>query len=345
MQLLAFGKAKRLRSVAIKRTKVMRVITIVLLALSLQASARSFTQEITLSLTNANLETVFKEIQKQTDYRFIYTKEQLEIAKKVSLSVTRQTIETVLNLCFREQPLTYTLEERFIIISLKDNVHENINVSIQLIDITGRITNEQGEPLPGASVSVKGTSKGTATNENGEFILQGIEPNATLIISSVGYQVVTIKLQGTPNITVQLKQSINSLDETIIKGYYNTSRRLNTGSVSKITTREISKQPVSNPLAALQGSIPGLLITQTNGIPGSNFNVIIRGRNSIQNGNSPLYIIDGTPFINDADVLTQRSVINAASPFNTIDPSQIESIEILKDADATAIYGSREQTA
>lgn len=342
MQLLAFCKAKRLRSVATKRTiRIMKAITIILFAFSLQTSARNLTQEITLSLRNVKLETVFKEIQKQTSYRFVYTKEQLESSRSVSVDVKKAQLEAVLQLCFREQPLTYTIEDRFIIISIKDKVEENKSPSIQLIDITGRITNEQGEPLPGASISVKGTNKGTATNSNGEFILQGIEPNAILIISSVGYQMQTLRLHGNTNINIQLKLSVNSLEETIIKGYYNTSKRLNTGSVSKVTADDIGNQPVSNPLAALQGSSPGLLITQANGIPGSNFNVTIRGNNSIQNGNSPLYIIDGTPFINDADILTQRSVINSASPFNTLDPSQIESIEILKDADATAIYGSR----
>ena len=341
MQLLAFCKAKRLRSVAIKLTKVMRVITIILLALSLQASARSFTQEITLTLNNANLETVFKEIQKQTHYRFVYTKEQLEVARKVSLSVTKQTIETVLNLCFREQPLIYTIEERIIIISVKEKPAEISSLVIQQSNIKGQITNEEGEPLPGATIVVKGTTKGTATNENGEFIIQDVEPNATLIISSVGYQIQEVKLNGRTTVNVQLKMLVGNLDETVVIAYGTTTKRLNTGSVSKVTSSEIGRQPVSNPLAALQGRVPGLFITQTNGLPGSNFSVLIRGRNSLQNGNNPLYIIDGVPFLNTVERLTQRSSLNANSPFNSINPADIESVEVLKDADATAIYGSR----
>jgi len=341
MQLLAFCKAKRPRSVAFKKIKGMKVITIIILALSLQASARSFTQEITLTLNNANLETVFKEIQKQTRYRFIYTKEQLETARKVSLSVTKQTIETVLNLCFRDQPLVYTIEEIFIIISIKEKPAVGLTPPIQQSDIKGKITNEQGEALAGATIVVKGTNKGTATNENGEFIIEDVEPNATLIISSVGYQTQEIRLNGKTTVYVQLKMLVGNLDETVVIAYGTTTKRLNTGSVSKVTSSEIGRQPVSNPLAALQGRVPGLFITQSNGLPGSNFSVLIRGRNSLQNGNSPLYVIDGVPFLNTVDRLAQRSSLNANSPFNSINPSDIESIEVLKDADATAIYGSR----
>ena len=341
MQLFAFPKREKLRSVAIKKTlRIAKAILITLLVFTFQSSAKDFTQEISLSLKNVKLETVFSEIQKQTNYRFIYTHEQLETSRKVSLDVKRAQLETVLQLCFKEQPLTYTIEERFIVIALKEKL-ERQNNSVQWIDVIGKITNEQGQILQGASVLVKGSNRGTATNVNGEFILQGLEPDDILIISSIGYETQAISLGGQTVIAVQLKTAVTSLDETVVIAYGTTTRRLNTGSVSKVTSAAISKQPVSNPLAALQGRVPGLFITQSNGLPGSNFSVLIRGRNSLQNGNSPLYIIDGIPFLNDAERLAQRSNLNANSPFNSINPAEIESIEILKDADATAIYGSR----
>ena len=342
MQLYSFCKDERLRSVAIKKTfRIVKALTIILLVFSFQSSANNLAQEITLSLKNVKLETVFKEIQKQTTYRFIYTNEQLETSRKVSLEVKGAQLENVLQLCFKEQPLTYTIEEKFVIIALKENRSEGQRSYIQLIDVFGKITNEQGQSLPGASVSVKGTSRGTATDGSGEFILRAIESESILVISSIGYETQSIDLHGQTVIAVQLRMAVTILDETVVMAYGTTTKRLNTGSINKVTSTDISKQPVSNPLAALEGRVPGLLITQSNGLPGSNFSVLIRGRNSLQNGNSPLYIIDGIPFLNDADRLAQRSSLNANSPFNSINPTEIESIEILKDADATAIYGSR----
>jgi TonB-dependent starch-binding outer membrane protein SusC len=341
MQLRAFCKRLRRTSVAIRRTLlIMKLTTFILLLLCLHASAKTHSQEITLSLNNVNLETVFKEIQRQTAYKFVYTKEQLEGSSKVSIKVKGELLEAVLQLCFKDQPLTYTLSERHIIIRIKEKPVESTTI-LQLPDIAGRVTNEQGEPLNGATITVKGTNKGTATNDKGEFVLQDVLPNAILIISNVGFQLQEIRLQGKLFVSVQLKLVVNSLDETIVIAYGTTTKRLNTGSVSKVSAEDISKQPVSNPLAALQGRVPGLIITQGNGLPGSGFSVLIRGRNSIQNGISPLFIIDGIPFLSSDDRLTQRSGINANTPLNTLNPEDILSIEILKDADATAIYGSR----
>src|SRR5690606_7475154 len=150
-----------------------------------------------------------------------------------------------------------------------------------------------------------------------------------------------------PIVNVTLQEDISSLEEvTINAGYYATTKESQTGSIAKITFEQIEKQPVSNPLAALQARVPGLEIVQMNGVPGGNFQVRIRGTNSISNGNDPLYIIDGVPFFSTS--LSDRSTSfqlypdgMGYSPLNVINPSDIESIEILKDADATAIYGSR----
>ncbi len=342
MQLRGFRKRLRLAMVATRTTlRIMKLTAILLLILCLHASAKTFSQEITLSLNNANLETVFKEIRKQTHYKFLYTKEQLGSSQKVSIDVTKAPLEKVLEICFRNQPLTYVLEDKVVIIRFKEKAIETVQGLIQLEDISGRITNEQGEPLEGVTIAIKGTNKATATNDKGEFVLKDAEPNSIIIISSVGFQTQEVRLQGRTTVFIQLKMVINSLDETVVIAYGITTKRLNTGSISKVSGGDISNQPVSNPLAALQGRVPGLVITQGNGLPGSGFSVLIRGRNSIQNGISPLFIIDGIPFLSSDERLTQRSGINANNPFNTLNPEDILSVEILKDADATAIYGSR----
>ena len=329
-----------------KLFRVMKITAIFLLAASLHLSAKTLGQQVTLSVKDATLKTVFLELNRQTGFNFLYSDETLAKASPVTINVKDASLEDVLTLCFYGQPLSYSVENNSIVVKPKVKVITPSSSGggqgeVPPIDIHGRVVNEKGEPVAGASIKIKGTEIGTSTNDNGEFTLNAPLSNIILVISSVNIETVEVRLNGRTNLTITVKTLIKLLDEIIAKGYYNTTKKLNTGTVSKVTAEEIGKQPVSNPLAALQGRVSGLFITQGTGLPGSNFSVLIRGKNSIQNGNSPLYMIDGVPFLSDADRLTQINSINSNSPFNTINPDDIESIEVLKDADATAIYGSR----
>ena len=328
----------RPKTLTSKPTLAMKLLVTFLVAFSLQSSARSYSQGITLQLKNAPLEKVFKLIEEQTKFHFVYSQEAMKKAKPVSIEVSDERLENVLRLSFTDQPLAYSIQDNFVIIKVDENKKA---VPAVAADIRGRVINENNEPLAGVTVTASKSNRATSTNHRGEFYLRDIDENDVLVVTSVGYHEQEIPVNDQTYFAIQLKIAVGSLDETIVIGYGTTTKRLNTGSVSKITSNDISTQPVSNPLAALEGRVPGLLISQANGLPGSNYTVRIRGQNSIQNGNSPLYIIDGVPFLNDVDALTQRSGINANSPFNTINPANIESIEVLKDADATAIYGSR----
>jgi TonB-linked SusC/RagA family outer membrane protein len=232
------------------------------------------------------------------------------------------------------------------------------------------VSNTDGQPLDGASVKVKGSAtKGTTTDITGKAILKGIITTVVLEISYTGYVTQEIKLYGrTDFIMVKLQQSTSQLDEIQIIAYGTTTKRYNTGDVTTIKAEDIAKQPVTNPLAALEGMVPGLVITQQSGVPGGNFNVQLRGQNSLYGGNpassiingQPLYVIDGVPYApqalgqvaGDAMYLSFNKQFQllgnsseagpwGLSPLNNIDPSNIESIDVLKDADATAIYGSR----
>jgi TonB-linked SusC/RagA family outer membrane protein len=204
------------------------------------------------------------------------------------------------------------------------------------------VSAETGQPLEGATVRIKNTNTATLTNERGEFTLTTIDRAGESEVSFIGYQTQVFSFNGRTRqaIEIRLEQNENSLDETIVIAYGQTTKRFNTGSVGRVTAAEIGRQPVANPLAALQGRIPGLEITQQSGRTGSNFTVLIRGQSSIANGNEPLYLIDGVPWLSTS--LSQiAGSAGSQSPFNSINPNDIESIEVLKDADATAIYGSR----
>jgi TonB-linked SusC/RagA family outer membrane protein len=208
--------------------------------------------------------------------------------------------------------------------------------------IHGKIVDENGKPLSGAMVTVKQTSRRTVSGSDGAFTIQA-DSGQTLAISNSGYDDREILLNSDHELRIELELSLASLLNTAVvnKGYYTTTQKLNTGNVSTVKASEIAGQPVSNPLAAIEGRAPGLMVTQSSGLPGAGFSVQIRGQNSIQSGNGPLYLIDGVPFTNTSISLGAISANGLQSPFNNINPGDIESIEILKDADATAIYGSR----
>lgn len=335
-----------------KLVRIMKITTVILLGACLQLSARGVSQTITLSVKDAPLQTVFKLIEKQTDYAFFFDNELLSTGKKVTINVNNLPLPQVLDICFKEQPFTYTISGRTITLARKKETKTIGQVNNEaIIDIRGRVVNDKGEPVL-ASISVKGSTKGATTNNEGWFVLAGVDDNATLIITGVGIETTEVKADGKTQLEIAVKISVRPLDEMQVIAYGQTTKRFQTGNVASVKGEDIQKQPVGNPLLALQGRVPGLFITQANGLPGGGVQVLIQGQNSIGRGNDPLYVIDGVPYISQMlptiiDVLGSSGGAlvgtnkGSGSPLSLINPSDIESIEVLKDADATAIYGSR----
>jgi TonB-linked SusC/RagA family outer membrane protein len=208
--------------------------------------------------------------------------------------------------------------------------------------ISGKVIDHNGIPIPGVTVTLKGTSRGTLTNLDGQYSVTASE-NAILVFSFVGYKTVEIPLENHAEINVQLEEDISGLGEVKINaGYYHTTKRESTGNISRVTAEEIENQPVISPLQALQGRMAGVEVTSGGANPGAASSIRIRGRNSLRDeGNSPLFIIDGVPI--SSVPAESNSLLGSAGidPLNNLNPSNIKSIEVLKDADATAIYGSR----
>lgn len=217
-----------------------------------------------------------------------------------------------------------------------------LHIGMVSMPIHGQIVDENGKPLSGATITIKQTSRRAVSDSRGEFTIRA-DSGQTIVISNPGYDDREILVSSDNDLRIEMELSLASLLNTAVvnKGYYTTTQKLNTGNVSTIKAEDIEVQPVANPLAAMAGRAPGLLVTQSNGLPGAGYSVQIRGQNSIQSGNGPLYLIDGVPFTNTSISLGVISANGPQSPFNNINPGDIESIEILKDADATAIYGSR----
>jgi TonB-dependent SusC/RagA subfamily outer membrane receptor len=336
--------------------RIMKLTTIIILAACLHTSAKGVAQQtITFSGKEVSLESVFTAIKKQTNYRFFFNTDMLKNASKVTIDVKNVQIEQVMNMALKDQPLTFTIKGRTIFVMRKVE-EEKKSVQVERtgdpITVSGRVTDENGEPLVGANVKVKGSSNGITTDNQGRFTLSGVDPNASLEVSFVGRETQILSVKGKSVFSVALGQKIGALDETVVIAYGTTTKRFNTGNVSSVKASDIEKQPVQNPLLALQGRVPGIIVTQSTGLPGSGITVRIQGQNSIGKGNDPLYVIDGVPYSSQLLPTNFGGILGTSgggvagggingNPFSYINPNDIESIDVLKDADATAIYGSR----
>jgi len=328
---------------AIKRKVLMRIqlTAFLILFTMLHLWASGSAQQLSMTYNNAPLKTVLEDITAQSGYRLWLNDRLLEQSKTVSINVKEASLKDVLDKCFESQPLTYEITNKTIVIKLKPFSPKDKLISLlQAIKITGTVKDEQGQPMPGVTVSVKGSNISTMTDAQGNYSIT-VDEKGTLVFSYIGYQSKEFSIKNSNIINLRLQPISAELDQVQIMAYGTTTQRLNTGNISSVKANEIEKQPVNNPLLALQGQVPGIFITPANGLPGSNVTVRIQGLNSIANGSDPFYVIDGVPYSSTPITSISNSLRNGISPLNFINPAMIESIEILKDADATAIYGSR----
>jgi TonB-linked SusC/RagA family outer membrane protein len=349
-RLAFFTAMKQSQQVLTKKTlMVMKLTAIILLAACLQLSARGVSQTLTLSFKNASLEKVFSEIQRQTGYSFFYEDGLLKNARLVDILVVKASIVQVLDMCFVNQPFTYKIVNTAISVRRKEQIIEaSFKAAPETGDpvtVSGKVTDEKGNPLVGANVKVKGSNLGTTTDNLGRFTLANLNENSILEITFVGHDAQSFNIKGKNFLTIALVQKQSILDETVVIAYGTSSRRFTTGNIATIKAADIEKSPVQNPLLALQGRVPGIEITQLTGMNGGGVNVRIQGQNSMFNSNNPLIVVDGVPFpaqfVGTNSSIGLENIVQGGSPLNYINPNDIESIDILKDADATAIYGSR----
>lgn len=349
MTLTAFGPRKNSGPVT-QCARIMKLTALFIVLGLLQVTARS-TAQVTIKENGAPLAKVLKTIQSQSNYGLFFEPRLVqEKGKPVAANLNNVSVEEALKEIFKTQDaLTYSLNGK--VITVKEKSEKKSNLLTEGFNprldparpptVRGRITNEKGEPVAGVSISIKGGKTVGVTNDNGEFTLNNIANNATLVFSAVTVETFETNLNGRSELSLSMKTKVSSLDEIQVIAYGQTSKRLQVGNVSTVKSTEIEQQPVSNPLLALEGRVPGMIVTQQSGVPGSSVSVEIRGRSSIANGNDPLYVIDGVPYPSQMLPNNGSGLTNGGNPFNFISPSNIESITVLKDADATAIYGTR----
>jgi TonB-linked SusC/RagA family outer membrane protein len=279
------------------------------------ATAGTHAQTVSLKTNKTEIAKVLGNIEQQGGFRFLFNSRLKDLKEKVNLDVNNAAIETVLNQLFAGTSLTYKILSNNLI------AIRSVNPDEQDIKITGKIVNEKGEPLSGVSISIKGTSKGTVTDNNGNYTLN-VAPNAVLIISYIGYTTQEVSVNNQNVINVSLVASEKQLDQVVVVGYGTQRKQDVTGSIATIKGSEISKQASVNPISALQGKVAGVQITNS-GAPGSAPQINIRGLGTYWSNTGPLYVVDGV-WLNDV---------------NFLNPADIQSISILKDASSEAIYG------
>lgn len=326
---------------------IMRLTTVVLIASLMQVSAAGFAQNFSMKANKASLKQVFEEIKKQTGYTVLIRSEQISKSNPVDIDLKDVPIETALKEILKDQNLVFSIEDKVVVIKKKDATFlDRLAERWANIDVRGVVVDAEGKALPGATVKVKTSGKGVSTDAKGNFFLKNVEEGAVLVVSYTGYISREVKAEKDMG-NIALEVSLSKLDEVQVIAYGTTTKRLSTGNISSIKAEDIAKSPVSNPILALQGRVPGVYVEQSTGLPGGDVKVRIQGTNSIRNGNDPLYVVDGVPFVSTllpsvSTVLGDNGLTDGpGSPLNFINPSDIESINVLKDADATAIYGSR----
>jgi len=340
--------------------RIMKLTVVIVLGAYLQVSAGAFSQNVTFSGKNVSLETVFSAITKQTGYVVFCDYGLIQGAKKVTIHVRNATMESVLAACLKNQALTYEIVDKTIVVSRKSGpgTHAYNEGDLAMpppVDIRGRVTNEKGEPVPGATVVVKGAGKIVATNDNGEFELKDIDKNAVLVISSVGYQKQEVKVAGQATLAIQLKAAA-ALNEVVVTalGIQRKAKSL-TYSTEEVKGAALTAVPETNVMNSLQGKVSGLNVFRGSGGAGGSVNVVLRGNKSFQGNNQPLYVIDGVPYQNNYSVANTNSSAQPAGIYNggalpdagdnlsQINTDDIESVTVLKGASAAALYGSQAQ--
>ncbi|MBO9727490.1 MAG: TonB-dependent receptor [Chitinophaga sp.] len=300
----------------------MKMTAFLLLTACLHISAKGLSQQITLSEKNAPLKKVLKEVARQAGISVVYDETLLSSFANVNVNVANVSVKEALDVCLRNKPLAYVIEGNRITLV---NVFPEKGAADSIITVTGKVVNESGEPIPGATIRLQNSGAGTAADAEGRFSLRVPNNKSVLLISFIGYDTKSVSASGSP-LHIQLKPANTALTETVVVGYGIQKKSVVTGAISSVRSADIESQPVTRIEQVLQGRTSGLTIAASSGQPGSNSAVRVRGITSFNN-NNPLWVVDG--------VVVDNGGIGYLNQYD------IESVEVLKDAASQAIYGAR----
>lgn len=306
----------------------MKLTFFILMACLMQVSATAYSQatKFSFNIQGRQVFDVLKEIEGQSKFRFVYQREQIDVTRKVDLNVTDETVETILKKLFVGQDISCKVLQDNLIVIIPGTTGQSGTVQ-QSRPVSGKVTDSSGAPLPGVTVVIEGTTSGTVTGVDGGFSLSNVSDKAVLVFSFVGMKTEQVPVHGRQTVNIVLEEEKKDLDEVIVIGYGTARRQDYSGSVSsvKLENSMISLSLNLNPLETLKGNVAGLNVGAVNSAGGEP-SMIIRGQNSINGSNTPLIVLDG--------------VIDTGS-LSSINPNDIATVDVLKDATSSAAYGSR----
>lgn len=315
-----------------------RTFFLILLTLSQLSTIYTYSQNthISLKIKNTPIKNVLEEIEKKSAFLFMYDTTKVNVLQKVDISCNRKPITKILNKIFTNTNITYSINNQIIAL----NSFGYVNKSDQSYNISGRVTDSSGNPLTGVSIALKGTNDGTYSDSEGQFSLQDISANSILQFSFVGMKRQEVVIGTNPIVNVMMEEEVFGIEEVVAVGYGSQKRRDVIGSISTVKSNQMQTASIStNFNSLLQGQAAGVSVQSTSGRLGAVVDTKIRGLSSISAGTNPLWIIDGIPIITDVYIENTGSAIQ--SPMSLINQADIESIQVLKDAAATSIYGSK----
>ncbi|HPR30550.1 MAG TPA: SusC/RagA family TonB-linked outer membrane protein, partial [Prolixibacteraceae bacterium] len=312
---------------AIKKMFRMARLTLFFCLLGLmQVTAKnSYSQltRISLSAKDEKLEDIFETIENETEFYFLYNKDLVDVEQKASVNAENKTIKDVLDEVLADKDIHYSVYDRQIVLSNLENTNSSQNTTIT---VTGNVTDESGTPLPGVTVSIKGTTTGTVSDVNGKYILSKVPNDAILVYSFVGMRTLEVDVNQRSVINVTMEPTVIGLDEIVAIGYGTVRKADVTGSVASVSEDDFKDKTLTNISQALVGRVAGLDVVSSGNDPGAGAQIRLRGRRSFVASNDPLIILDGLPYYGS---------------INDINPYDITNIDVLKDASSTAIYGSQ----
>lgn len=310
--------------------RIMKLTTLLLLITFMSVNAEGFSQaaSVDLSMSNTTVKDVLREIEEQTEFFFMYNDNKIDVQRKVSINQSEKSVPEVLDILFAGTSTRYVVKNRQIVL-YKDNEGEvsrpvQTQSSQAVKTVKGTVVDNTGTPLPGVTVVVKGTTKGTITDPNGQYSLTELPDKAILVFSFIGMKMQEVAITGA-TMNVKLEEESVGLEEVVAIGYGTVRKKDLTGSVSSVQGETLAQIPVTSTAQAMSGRLAGVQITTADGSPDAEILIRVRGGGTITGDASPLYIVDGFP----------------VSSINDIAPTDIESINVLKDASSTAIYGSQ----
>lgn len=311
-----------------KFLKTIRLTLLLLAGTILQVQASAHAQFITLHEKNIALDKLFRLIEKQSNYHFLYDRLEIPKTASVNIDVNRVSVEEALSLGLKNQALSFQVFDSTIVVRTEKKPAK----ALQQQQVQGVVNDESGQALPGVSVKVKNGPGGTITDAAGKFTLAVSDARSTLIFSSIGFTTQEVPLNGQTRLTVSLKGEAKTLNSVVVIGYGSQRKSDLTGSVVAVKSDVLEQRPATNVEQQLSGKVSGVNVSTNSGRPGGNTNIVIRGANSVNSSNSPLYVVDGVILSNG---------VTDVSPISYLNPNDIESMNVLKDASATAIYGAR----